>query len=143
MKAVKRLTDIDFSTIEIRETRNDDKIEVILVTESEDGLTILGRINDRYFGNDGFFEKELEDDNASLTIDVMIFFDLGSFWIEDSFNGSEPDLVFADNGKISKDYKYEYVNPKLTDEHVKTYIDEIWIDYQDDFSVKLEARMKE
>jgi hypothetical protein len=77
-----------------------------------------------------------------LTIDVTIFFDLGSFWIEDSFNGSEPDLVFADNGKISKDYKYEYVNPKLTDEHLKTYIDEIWIDYQEDYSVKLEARMK-
>ena len=143
MKAVKRLNDIDFSTIEVRETRNDDKIEVLQVIESEDGVTILGRINDRYFGNDGFFEKELEDDNASLTIDVTIFFDLGSFWIEDSFNGSEPDLVFADNGKISKDYKYEYVNPKLTDDHVKTYIDEIWIDYQDDFSVKLEARMKE
>lgn len=143
MKAVKRLSDIDFSTIEIRETRNDDKIEVLQVIESEDGLTILGRINDRYFGNDGFFEKELEDDNASLTIDVTIFFDLGSFWIEDFFNGSEPDLVFADNGKISKDYKYEYVNPKLTDEHLKTYIDEIWIDYQEDFSVKLEARMKE
>lgn len=29
MKAVKRLSDIDFSTIEIRETRNDDKIEVL------------------------------------------------------------------------------------------------------------------
>ena len=82
MKAVKRLSDIDFSTIEIRETRNDDKIEVLQVIESEDGLTILGRINDRYFGNDGFFEKELEDDNASLTIDVMIFFDLGTFTIE-------------------------------------------------------------
>lgn len=143
MKAVKRLSDIDFSTIEIQETRNDDKIEVLQVIESEDGLTILGRINDRYFGNDGFFEKELEDDNASLTIDATIFFDLGSFWIEDSFNGSEPDLVFADNGKILKDYQFEYVNPKLTDEHVKTYIDEIWIDYQEDFSVKLEARMKE
>lgn len=143
MKAVKRLSDIDFSTIEIRETRNDDKIEVLQVIESEDGLTILGRINDRYFGNDGFFEKELEDDNASLMIDVMIFFDLGTFTIEESFNGSEPDLVFADNGKISKDYKFEYVNPKLTDDHVKTYIDEIWIDYQDDYSVKLEARMKE
>lgn len=143
MKAVKRLSDIDFSTIEIRETRNDDKIEVLQVIESEDGLTILGRINDRYFGNDGFFEKELEDDNASLMIDVMIFFDLGTFTIEESFNGLEPDLVFADNGKISKDYKFEYVNPKLTDDHVKTYIDEIWIDYQDDYSVKLEARMKE
>ena len=142
MKAVKRLSDIDFSTIEIQETRNDDKIEVLQVIESEDGLTILGRINDRYFGNDGFFEKELEDDNASLTIDVTIFFDLGTFTIEESFNGSEPDLVFADSGKISKDYKYEYVNPKLTDDHVKTYIDEIWIDYQDDYSVKLEARMK-
>lgn len=78
-----------------------------------------------------------------MTIDVTIFFDLGSFWIEDSLNGSEPDLVFADNGKISKDYKYEYVNPKLTDDHVKTYIDEIWIDYQEDYSVKLEAKMKE
>lgn len=142
MKAVKRLSDIDFSTVEIRETRNDDEIEVLQVIESEDGLTILGRIKDRYFGNDGFFEKDLEDDNASLTIDVMIFFDLGNFTIEESFNGSEPDSVFADNGKISKDYKFEYVNPKLTDEHVKTYIDEIWIDYQDDYSVKLEARMK-
>lgn len=142
MKAVKRLSDIDFSTIEILETRNDDKIEVLQVIESEDGLTILGRIKDRYFGNDGFFEKELEDDNASLSIDVTIFFDLGSFQIEESFNGTEPDLVFADNGRISKDYQFEYVNPKLTDEHVKTYIDEIWIDYQDDFSVKLEARMK-
>lgn len=143
MKAVKRLSDIDFSTIEIRETRNDDKIEVLQVIESEDGLTILGRINDRYFGNDGFFEKELEDDNASLTIDVMIFFDLGAFTIEESFNSAEPDVVTAEDGKISKDYKYEYVNPKMTDEHVKTYIDEIWIDYQEDFSVKLEARMKE
>lgn len=143
MKAVKRLSDIDFSTIEIRETRNDDKIEVLQVIESEDGLTILGRINDRYFGNDGFFEKELEDDNASLTIDVMIFFDLGAFTIEESFNSAEPVVVTAEDGKISKDYKYEYVNPKLTDEHVKTYIDEIWIDYQEDYSVKLEARMKE
>ena len=143
MQAVKRLSDIDFSTIEIRETRNDDAIEVLQVIESENGLTILGRINDRYFGNDGFFEKELEDDNASLTIDVMIFFDLGNFTIEESFNGSEPAVVTAEGGQISKDYKYEYVNPKLTDEHVKTYIDEIWIDYQEDFSVKLEARMKE
>lgn len=143
MKAVKRLSDIDFSTIEIRETRNDDKIEVLQVIESEDGLTILGRINDRYFGNDGFFEKELEDDNASLMIDVMIFFDLGAFTIEESFSSSESAVVTAEDGKISKDYKYEYVNPKLTDEHVKTYIDEIWIDYQEDFSVKLEARMKE
>lgn len=143
MKAVKRLSDIDFSTIEIRETRNDDKIEVLQVIESEDGLTILGRINDRYFGNDGFFEKELEDDNASLMIDVMIFFDLGAFTIEESFNSAEPAVVTAEYGKISKDYKYEYVNPKLTNEHVKTYIDEIWIDYQEDFSVKLEARMKE
>ena len=143
MKAVKQLSDIDFSTIEVLETRNDDKIEVLQVIESEDSLTILGKIKDRYFGNDGFFEKELEDDNASLSIDVTIFFDLGSFWIEESFNGVEPDLVFADGGKISKEYKFEYVNPKLTDEHVKAYIDEIWIDYQDDFSVKLEARMKE
>ena len=143
MKAVKRLNDIDFSTIEIRETRNDDEIEVLQVIESEDGLTILGRINDRYFGNDGFFEKELEDDNASLTIDVTIFFDLGTFMIEESFNSAEPAVVTAEYGKILKDYKFEYVNPKLTDEHVRTYIDEIWIDYQDDFSVKLEARMKE
>ena len=143
MKAVKQLSDIDFSTIEVLETRNDDKIEVLQVIESEDSLTILGKIKDRYFGNDGFFEKELEDDNASLSIDVTIFFDLGSFWIEESFNGVEPDLVFADGGKISKEYKFEYVNPKLTDEHVKAYIDEIWIDYQDDFSVKLEAIMKE
>ena len=143
MKAVKRLSDIDFSTIKIRETRNDDKIEVLQVIESEDGLTILGRIKDRYFGNDGFFEKELEDDNASLTINVMIFFDLGTFTIEESFNGSEPAVVTAEDGQISKDYKYEYVHPKLTDEHVKTYIDEIWIDYQEDYSVKLEARMKE
>ena len=143
MNAVKRLNDIDFSTIEIRETRNDDEIEVLQVIESEDGLTILGRINDRYFGNDGFFEKELEDDNASLTIDVTIFFDLGTFMIEESFNSAEPAVVTAEDGKISKDYKFEYVNPKLTDDHVKTYIDEIWIDYQDDFSVKLEAKMKE
>lgn len=57
MKAVKRLSSIDFSTIEILETRNDDKIEVLQVIESEDGLTILGRIKDRYFSNDGFFEK--------------------------------------------------------------------------------------
>ena len=142
MKAVKRLSDIDFSTIEIRETRNDDKIEVLQVIESEDGLTILGRIKDRYFSNDGFFEKELEDDNASLMIDVMIFFDLGAFTIEESFSSSESAVVTAEDGKLSKDYKYEYVNPKLTDEHVKTYIDEIWIDYQDDYSVKLEARMK-
>ena len=143
MKTVKRLNDIDFSTIEIQETRNDDTIEVLQVIETEDGLNILGRIKDCYFGNDGFFEKELEDDNASLTIDVTIFFDLGSFWIEESFNGAEPDLVFADDGKILKDYKFEYVNPKLTDEHVEEYINEIWIDYQDDFSIKLEARMKE
>lgn len=143
MKTVKRLNDIDFSTIEIQETRNDGTIEVLQVIETEDGLNILGRIKDCYFGNDGFFEKELEDDNASLTIDVTIFFDLGSFWIEESFNNAEPDSVFAENGKILKDYKFEYVNPKLTDEHVKEYINEIWIDYQDDFSIKLEARMKD
>lgn len=49
MKTVKRLNDIDFSTIEIQETRNDDTVEVLQVIESEEGLTILGRIKDCYF----------------------------------------------------------------------------------------------
>ena len=82
MKTVKRLNDIDFSTIEIQETRNDDTVEVLKVIESEEGLTILGRIKDCYFGNDEFFEKELEDDNASLTIDLLrswIILDRGIF----------------------------------------------------------------
>lgn len=143
MLSLKTLQNIDTSSIRIKETRNDDEIEVIEVAISETGVIVLGKIKDRYFGDDRFFQYITADDvTKELSIDVMIFFPIESFWLEDESFEVESIQVRSDDGRISKDYIFDYECSKLTDVHVKVYIDEIWIDYQEDFSIKLEARMK-
>ena len=144
MQPLKTLQKIDTSSIRIKETRNDDEIEVLEVSMLESGIMVLGKIKDRYFGDDGFFQYIKADDvTKDLTIDVMIFFPIESFWLEDESFGSKPIQVRSDDGRISKDYIFDYECSKLTDVHVKVYIDKIWIDYQDDFLVRFEARLKE
>lgn len=144
MQPLKTLQNIDTSSIRIKETRNDDTIDVIDVITSDSGVTVLGKIRDRYFGDDGFFEDvKFDDVTRDLTIDVKIFFPIETFWLEDESFGAEPIQIRSDDGRIDKDYKFDYECSKLTDEHVKAYIDEIWIDYQDDFEVKFDGRMKE
>lgn len=90
MQPLKTLQNIDTSSIRIKETRNDDTIDVIDVITSESGVTVLGKIRDRYFGDDGFFEDvKFNDVTRDLTIDVKIFFPIETFWLEDESFGAE------------------------------------------------------
>ena len=135
------LSQIDFSTVSVYEKRNDTKPEILDVSCDDSGITVKARIIDEYFGTDGFFNIDTTDESSfKLEIDVSIFFSVDSLIVED-LPGEDRIHIESDEGVISNNYTFKYVCPELTEEHVTEYINEIWIDYQDDFNVTLEAFM--
>lgn len=144
MQPITTLKKINISSIEVEETRNCNSVTVTDLDISESGITVFGKIKDEYFGDDGFFEDvKFDDVTKGLTIEVKIFFPIETFWLENESHRSEAIVLRSDDGRIDKDYKFDYKCSKLTDDHVKEYINEIWIDYQDDFEVRFSAEITE
>ena len=137
------LSQIDFSTVSIREERNNTEPEILSVSYDSSGITVQIRIVDEFFGRDGFYEIDTtNEDSFKLELDLSVFFSVDSLIVEKYIDLDRP-LVESDSGVVSDKYTFEYVCSELTEEHVIDYINEIWIDYSDDYRVIFEAFLNE
>ena len=137
------LSNVDFSTVSIREERNNTEPEILSVSYDSSGITVQIRVVDEFFGRDGFYELKSKDDSSfKLELRFSIFFSIDSLIVE-RYDGEERPIVESDEGVISNQYTFDYVCPELTRENVIDYINEIWIDYQHDYIVRLSAYLNE
>ena len=127
------LSQIDFTT----------DPEILSVSYDSSGITVQARIIDEFFGRDGFYEIDTtNEDSFKLELDLSVFFSIDSLVVE-NYSSVDRKRVESSDGVISSKYAFKYVCPELTEEHVTEYINEIWIDYQDDFNVSFEAFLNE
>ena len=137
------LSDIDFTTVSVHEERNNTDPEILSVSYDSSGITVQMRVVDEFFGRDGFYEIDTtNEDSFKLELDLSVFFSIDSLVVE-NYSRVDRKRVESSDGVISSKYAFKYVCPELTEEHVTEYINEIWIDYQDDFNVSFEAFLNE
>lgn len=137
------LSQIDFTTVSVHEERNNTDPEILSVSYDSSGITVQMRVVDEFFGRDGFYEIDTtNEDSFKLELDLSVFFSIDSLVVE-NYSGVDRKRVESSDGVISSKYAFKYVCPELTEEHVTEYINEIWIDYQDDFNVSFEAFLNE
>ena len=137
------LSQIDFSTVSIREERNNTEPEILSVSYDSSGITVQIRIFDEFFGRDGFYEIDTtNEDSFRLELDLSVFFSVDSLIVEKYIDLDRP-LVESDSGVVSDKYTFKYVCSELTEENVIDYISEILIDYSDDYRVIFEAFLNE
>lgn len=137
------LSQIDFTTVSVHESRNNTDPEILSVSYDSSGITVQARIIDEFFGRDGFYEIDTtNEDSFKLELDLSVFFSIDSLVVE-NYSSVDRKRVESSDGVISSKYAFKYVCPELTEEHVTEYINEIWIDYQDDFNVSFEAFLNE
>ena len=137
------LSQIDFDTVSIREERNNTEPKILSVSYDSSGITVQIRVVDEFFGRDGFYEIDTtNEDSFKLELDLSVFFSVDSLIVERYIDLDRP-LVESYSGVVSDKYTFKYVCPELTEEHVIEYINEIWIDYPDDYQVVFEAFLNE
>ena len=137
------LSQIDYSTMSLWEERNNTEPEILNVSYDSSGITVEVKVIDEFFGRDGFYELKSKDDSSfKLELRFSIFFSIDSLIVE-RYDGEERPIVESDEGVISNQYTFDYVCPELTRENVIDYINEIWIDYQHDYIVRLSAYLNE
>lgn len=137
------LSQIDFTTVSVHEERNNTDPEILSVSYDSSGITVQIRVVDEFFGRDGFYEIDTtNEDSFKLELDLSVFFSVDSLIVE-NYSDVDRKRVESSDGVISSKYAFKYVCPELTEEHVTDYINEIWIDHQDDFNVSFEAFLNE
>lgn len=137
------LSQIDFTTVSVHEERNNTDPEILSVSYDSSGITVQIRVVDEFFGRDGFYEIDTtNEDSFKLELDLSVFFSIDSLIVE-NYSGVDRKRVESSDGVISSKYAFKYVCPELTEKHVTDYINEIWIDYADDYRVSFEAFLNE
>ena len=137
------LSQIDYSTLSLWEERNNTEPEILSISYDSSGITVEVKVIDEFFGRDGFYELKSKDDSSfKLELRFSIFFSTDSLIVERYLDEERP-IVESYAGVISDQYAFDYVCSELTRENVIDYINEIWIDYQDDYVVKLSAYLNE
>lgn len=137
------LSNVDFSTVSIREERNNTEPEILSVSYDSSGITVQIRVVDEFFGRDGFYEIDTtNEDSFKLELDLSVFFSIDSLIVE-KYKDLDRPLVESYDGIVSDKYTFKYVCSELDEEEVIEYIKEIWIDYRDDYGVIFEAFLNE
>ena len=137
------LSNVDFSTVSIREERNNTEPEILSVSYDSSGITVQIRVVDEFFGRDGFYEIDTtNEDSFKLELDLSVFFSIDSLIVE-KYKDLDRPLVESYDGIVSDKYTFKYVCSELDEEEVIEYIKEIWIDYHDDYRVIFEAFLNE